>query len=84
MRVYLVQHGEAQPEAVRGWSQDTLVAGHQPFLGRLVALLLAGRPEPAVVDCRPGSVACLERDAAGRWMLAWMVRPELLVGGSPA
>lgn len=75
---------EPMAEKLRGWRQDTLVAGHQPFLGKLVALLLAGRPEPAVVDYRPGSVACLERDAAGRWVLAWMVRPELLADGSPA
>lgn len=26
---------------------------------------------------QPGSLACLERGADGRWMLAWMTRPEL-------
>jgi phosphohistidine phosphatase SixA len=49
----------------------------------LVALLIAGRAEPPVVDYRPGSVASLERDAGNRWVLAWMVRPELLAGGTP-
>ncbi len=71
-------------ELLRGSSADTLIAGHQPFMGRLVALLVAGRAEPPVVDYRPGSVACLERDAGNRWTLAWMVRPELLAGGAPA
>lgn len=32
--------------------------------------LVAGRSEPPVVDYQPGSVACLERDASGRWALA--------------
>jgi phosphohistidine phosphatase len=73
---------EPAAERLRGWTEDTLVAGHQPFMGKLVALLIAGRAEPPVVDYRPGSVACLERDAGSRWVLAWMVRPELLAGGS--
>jgi len=75
---------EPVAERLRGWGEDTLVAGHQPFMGKLVALLIAGRAEPPVVDYRQGSAACLERDAANRWVLAWMVRPELLAGGSPA
>lgn len=74
---------EPVAEQLRGWSEDTLVAGHQPFMSKLVAPLIAGRAEPPVVDYRPGSVACLERDARGGWVLAWMVRPELLAGGAP-
>jgi phosphohistidine phosphatase SixA len=27
---------------------------------------------------RPGSVVCLEPDAGGCWLIAWMIRPELL------
>lgn len=65
-------------EQARGWTQDTLVAGHLPFMNRAAALLLAGREDPPVVSFQPGSVACLERDASGRWTLAWMLRPELL------
>ena len=30
-------------ERIRGWGDDTLVAGHMPFMGRLAALLVAGR-----------------------------------------
>lgn len=64
-----------------GWNEDTLLAGHLPFVNRLAALLLANREDPPVVAFQPGSVACLERDAAGRWTLAWMLRPELLTRG---
>lgn len=68
-------------EQMQGWSEDTLVAGHMPFVGRLAALLVAGRETPPAVAFRPGSVACLERDAQGRWVVAWMLRPELFSGG---
>ena len=74
---------EPVAERLRGWTEDALVAGHQPFMGKLVTLGIAGRAEPPVVDYRPGAVACLERDAGNRWVLAWMVRPELLVGRAP-
>jgi phosphohistidine phosphatase len=69
---------ESLADRLRGWSEDALVAGHQPFMGKLVAFLLAGRSEPPVVAYQPGSVVCLERDAQGRWVLVWMLRPELL------
>jgi phosphohistidine phosphatase len=65
-------------EQARGWTGDTLVAGHLPFMNRAAALLLAGREDPPVVSFQPGSIACLERDASGRWTLAWMLRPELV------
>ena len=30
------------------------------------------------LDLQPGSMACLEQDVEGQWVLAWMIRPELL------
>ncbi|MBF0310169.1 MAG: phosphohistidine phosphatase SixA [Magnetococcales bacterium] len=64
---------------VDNWQTDTLVAGHGPFMARLISLLLAGPSQPdSLVATRPGSVVALERNAAGGWSLAWMVRPELL------
>ena len=76
---------EQHPEAITGikpnddvtafaqdadvWDQDTLVVGHLPFMGRLVAHLL--------VTFRPGTVACLERDGDGNWLLQWLLRPGL-------
>ena len=47
---------ESVAARLRGWSEDVLVAGHQPFLGKLVALLAAGRSEPPIVLYRQGSV----------------------------
>lgn len=65
------------------WQQDTLVAGHLPFMARLVSLLVAGDPERGLVRYAPGSVVCLERDAADAWSLQWMMRPDVLAGDGP-
>ena len=60
------------------WSEDTLLAGHLPFMGRLAAALLTGNPDSDAVAFQPGSVLCLERSDKKRWRLEWMLRPELL------
>ena len=60
------------------WSVDTLIVGHLPYLGRLASLLLASDPDRPLLAFQPGTMACLEKDANGHWVLAWMVRPELL------
>jgi len=63
---------------IAAWAGDTLIVGHLPFLGRLASLVLAGDPDRPTLAFQPGSLACLERDAAGHWVLLWMVRPELI------
>ena len=60
------------------WDEDTLVAGHLPFMSRLVSLLLGGEVEAELVQFQPGSVVCLERIDAEQWVMLWMLRPELL------
>ena len=60
------------------WQEDTLVVGHLPFMGRLVAQLLTGDPGHDCVQFRPGSIVCLERTSPDHWVLLWMLRPELL------
>lgn len=57
---------------------DTLIVGHLPFLARLVAQLVTGDERRALTAFRPGSMVCLEPDADGHWLIAWMIRPELL------
>jgi phosphohistidine phosphatase len=59
------------------WQDDTLVVGHLPFMSRLVSLLVLGDEAHELVRFLPGSVVCLERDAAHHWVIAWMLRPEL-------
>lgn len=58
-------------------AEDTMICGHQPFVGRLVSTLLAGDEDMPLVEYSPGSVACLERSTEGIWILCWLIRPEL-------
>jgi phosphohistidine phosphatase len=59
------------------WDEDTLVVGHLPFMSRLLSLLLVDDAGHELVRFSPGSVVCLERDAADCWSITWMLRPEL-------
>ncbi len=72
--------GDELMKVIEAMSEDLLVAGHQPFMGRFVSRLLLARADAPIVHYRPGSVVCLERDQQGGWTLQWMVRPELLGG----
>jgi len=58
------------------WDEDMLVVGHLPFISRLVSLLMVGDVQHELVCFSPGSVVCLERGDADRWIIAWMLRPE--------
>jgi phosphohistidine phosphatase len=64
-----------------GAAEDLLVAGHMPFVGKLVSLLVAGGEAATVVGFVPGTVACLEREDDGTWSVVCLLRPELLSGG---
>ena len=57
---------------------DTLVAGHLPFMARLVTWLTTGNNARVTVAYKPGSVVCLQRQEDGSWILEWMLRPDLL------
>ncbi|MEN8205749.1 MAG: phosphohistidine phosphatase SixA [Pseudomonadota bacterium] len=60
------------------WDEDTLVVGHLPFMSRLVSLLTIGDAAHELVHFTPGSVVCLERQDDHHWVIAWMLRPDLL------
>jgi len=67
-------------EQANGWSEDSLLVGHMPFMGRLAAQLVCGNHELPLLVFQPGSMACLERGESGQWSVAWMLRPELIQG----
>jgi phosphohistidine phosphatase len=56
---------------------DVMLVGHLPFMGKLVARLVAGDERKPVAAFVPGTVVCLEQDGTGRWAITWMVRPEI-------
>ena len=65
-------------QAVGEWTDDTMVVGHLPFMGKLASRLVTGDEAASVVMFTPGTVVCLERGEQGSWSIAWMIRPELV------
>jgi phosphohistidine phosphatase len=60
-----------------------MLVGHLPHLSRLASALLLGDPGREIVRFRMGAIVCLVR-AEGRWLLQWVLTPELARPGSPA
>lgn len=66
-------------DAIVTWQEDTLLVGHQPFLGRLLSRLVLGKEQPQLVDFSPGTlVGLVRRPATGAWLIGCMLSPELL------
>ena len=59
-------------------SDSILIAGHLPFLPRLVSLLLTAAPSFDLLAYPTASAACLEGKGHGPWQLRWMVTPDLI------
>src|SRR5919106_4057567 len=60
---------------IADWTSDVMLVGHLPFMGKLVACLVAGDEGKPVAAFVPGTVVCLEQGEAGPWVITWMVRP---------
>lgn len=71
-------------EALRrhgGKAECMAVVGHQPHLGRLLALCLRGDVRPEAFELKKSSIACLEFEGpprAAQARLAWMLGPRIL------
>jgi phosphohistidine phosphatase len=59
-------------------SEDVMLVGHQPFMGRLASFLAVEDEGQTVVAFQPGTMVCLEQADNGDWAVAWMLRPDLL------
>ena len=53
------------------------LVGHEPHLGELMSLLVAGSAQPALFELRKCAVVALER-AKGRWYVRWQVSPDMV------
>lgn len=62
---------------LRSAERPIAVVGHEPHLGTLASLLVAGAAEPCVFDMRKGAVLALARGGA-RWIVRWHVAPAHL------
>ena len=58
--------------------RNVMLVGHLPHLSRLAGLLLTGDASREPVLFHNGGIVCLFRDADHRWMIDWVVIPEIL------
>jgi phosphohistidine phosphatase len=65
-------------ERLKNQSDNMAVVGHMPYLGKLVARLITGNEDSAVVNPRPGTLVGLERNEHGQWSIICMLRPDHL------
>ncbi len=59
-------------------TDNVILVGHLPHLGRLASLLTCGDPEKNIVSFSMAGTACLERDENGVWSMMWMITPDIL------
>ena len=69
---------EESAKTVNGWTEDTMIVGHLPFMARMVSRLTVGDETISTVSFTPGTVVCLDRGEEGDWSIAWMIRPGLV------
>ena len=58
---------------------DIMLVGHLPHMGRLASLLLCGDAEKNMISFQMAGVVCLKGDETGRWLIGWMLTPEMVV-----
>jgi phosphohistidine phosphatase len=67
-------------EALQAEPKPVMLVGHLPFLSRLASLLVVGNPDGGVIRFRQGGIVCLVQEE-GKWIVNWVMPPELLEGG---
>jgi phosphohistidine phosphatase len=60
--------------------EPAMFVGHNPFMERLVSLLLTGNPDRVPVSLGTSSTVCLE-NTEGVWSALWVLHRELVAGG---
>ena len=65
-------------QTVNEWTDDTMVVGHLPFMGRLVSRLVVSDEMVPSVLFRSSTVVCLDRADDGTWAIDWILPPVLL------
>ena len=66
-------------DAISDWDDDTLIVGHMPYLSHFVSELLVGSDTHNIVRFTPATVVCLERYEHAKWILNWVLRPDLVL-----
>lgn len=65
-------------QRISGMREDVMLVGHLPHVAKLGGLLLGRGKGEAVADFKTGEMACLKRCDDDRWVLEWIMVPELV------
>jgi len=58
--------------------ENIMIVGHLPHLSKLTSILLCGDPDVEIVRFRYSNIVCLERTEEGKWILNWIIRPDII------
>jgi phosphohistidine phosphatase len=57
---------------------DLMLVGHLPFMARMAAYLVAGRPEPSIFRFQNSGIVCLDRQPEEKnWQINWTLMPKV-------
>ena len=59
-------------------NNDMMLVGHLPHLSKLASSLLFGNVDQNVIAFKMGGIICLQRDQQNRWIIQWIITPEIL------
>ena len=65
-------------EQISGEAEDLMIVGHLPFLEKLASFIVCGDEGAKAVLFRYSAIVCLEKKEAGRWAVAWVLKPEMV------
>ena len=65
-------------EKIQHWSDDTMLVGHMPFMPQLVAKLILNDSRYEILRFPPATIVCLEHYENYRWILNWVLSPDLI------
>ena len=66
-------------EEIDNTDHELFVVGHLPYLSKLVSFLVSESADQDILIYSPASIVCLQRDDNERWLISWMLKPELIV-----
>jgi phosphohistidine phosphatase len=57
---------------------DTMLVGHQPFMGRMTSYLVTGSADKPIFKFQNSGIVCLDKDPdSGSWVIVWTLMPKI-------
>lgn len=72
---------EVEPmiEMIKTWSEDTMIVGHLPFMAKLISGLVINDSDFfPILNYPPGCIVALDHFDNQRWIINWLLRPDIL------